>query len=111
MENQFLHTKIGKLAYKKSVFAAAVDRVDCTELFEQPTGAAELAEDRSIQAHLIYLTRDIDIIPRIGIGNIEDRIGSLGDTHRLCVAEVRKRSLEDAVVVKHLDAPVASIPS
>src|SRR5438552_2668239 len=109
MEHQFLHPKIGKLPDKESAFAAAVDGVDRTEFLEQPSGTAEFAEDSSVRAHPIYLTRDIDIVPRIGIGNIEDRIGSLGDTHRLCVAEVRKRGLEDAVVVKHLDAPVAAI--
>src|SRR5438552_13063252 len=110
MEHQFLYSKVGKLADEESVFAAAVDGVDRPEFLAQPSGTAKSAEDRSVQAHPIYLTRDIDIVPRIGIGNVEDGIGSLGDTHRLCVAEVRKRGLEDAVVVKHLDAPVAAIP-
>ena len=63
------------------------------KFLEQPSGTAELAEDSSIQAHPIDLTRDIDIVPRIGIGNIKHRIGSLGDTHRLRVAEVRIRGL------------------
>src|SRR5439155_522983 len=109
MEHQYLHPKIGKLTDKESAFPAAVDGVDRTEFLEQPSGTAEFAEDSSVRAHPIYLTRDINIVPRIGIGNIEDRIGSLGDTYRLCVAEVRKRSLEGAVVVKHLDSPVAAI--
>src|SRR5262249_46619220 len=76
-----------------------------------PSGTAKFADNRSVQPQLKYLTGDIDIVPRIGIGNVEDGIGSLADTHRLGVSEVRKRGLEDAVVVKHLDAPVASIAS
>src|SRR5262249_18949803 len=109
MEHQFLYSKIGKLTDKESVFAAAVDGVDRPKFFEQPSGTAKFAEDRAVQPHPIYLTGDIDIVPRVGIGNIEDWIGSLGDTHRLCVAEVRKCGLEDAVVVKHLNALVAAI--
>src|SRR5437763_16817311 len=109
MEHQFLYSKIGKLTDKESVFAAAVDGVDRSEFLEQPSGAAKFAEDRSVQAHPIYLTGDIDIVPWIGIGNVEDGIGLLADTHCLCVAEVRKRGLEDAVVVKHLDASIAAI--
>src|SRR5262249_19120455 len=69
----------------------------------------QFAKDRSVQAHPINLTSNIDVVPRIGIGNVEHGIGSLADTHRLRVAEVRKRGLEDAVVVKHLDALVAAI--
>lgn len=89
MEYQFLHPKIGKLTDKESAYAAAVDRVDRAEFFEPPSGTAEFAEDSSVQAHPIDLTGDIDIVPRIGIGNIENGIGSLGDTHRLCVVEGR----------------------
>src|SRR4051812_49255008 len=111
MEHQFLHSKIGKLTDKESVIAAAVDGVNRPEFLEQPSGPAKFAEDRSVQAHPIYLTRPIDVVPRIGIGNIENGIDSLGDAHRLCVADVRKCGLEDAVVVKHLDAPVAAIAS
>src|SRR5262245_52703592 len=109
VEHQFLHPKIGKLADQESAFTAAVDGVDGTEFLEQSSGTTEFAEDRSVRAHPINFTRDIDVIPRIGVGGIEDRIGSPGDTHRLCVAEVRKRGLEDAVVIKHLDAPVSAI--
>src|SRR5438477_8939515 len=97
MEHQFLHPKIGKLTDKESAFAAAVDGVDGAEFLEQPSGTAEFAEDGSVRTHLIDLTRDIDIVPRVGIGNVEDRIGALGDTHRLCVAEIRKLGLEGAV--------------
>src|SRR5438876_479546 len=109
MEHQFLHAKVGKLTDKESAIAAAVDGVDCAEFLEQPSGTAEFAGYRPVQAHPVYLTRDVDIVPRIGIRNIERRIGALGDTHRLCITEVRKRGLEDAVVVKHLDAPVSAI--
>src|SRR5215472_8238705 len=109
MEHQFLHPKIGKLTDKESVFASAVDGVDRTEFLEEPSGAAKFPDDRSIRTHLIDLAGDIDIVPRIGIGNVEDGIGSLGDAHRLWVAEVRKRSLEDTVVVEHLYASVAAI--
>src|SRR5438552_3231435 len=109
MEYQLLYPKIGELADKESVFAAAVDGVDRAEFLEQPSGTAKFAEDRSVQAHLKYLTGDIDIVPRIGIGNVEDGIGSLVDAHRLWVADVRKHGLEGAVVVKHLDPLVAAI--
>src|SRR5436190_22817939 len=109
MEHQFLYSKIGKLTDKESVFAAAVDGVNRPEFLEQPSGTAKIAEDRSVQAHPIYLTGAIDIVPRIGIGNVEDRIGALGDAHRLCVAEVCKCSLEHTVVVKDLDASVAAV--
>src|SRR5215471_15799176 len=109
MEHQFLYSKIGKLTDKESVFAAAVDGVNRPEFLEQPAGTAKFAEDGSVQAHPVYLTGAIDIVPRIGIGNIEDGVGSLGDTHRLCVAEVRKCCLEDAVVIKYLNAFVAAI--
>src|SRR5262245_16958752 len=109
MEHQFLHSKVGKLTDKECVFAAAVDGVDRPEFLEQPSGTAKFAENRSVQAHPIDLTGDIDIVPRVGIGNVEDGIGSLGDTHRLRVAKIRKRGLEDAVVVEHLDALVAAI--
>src|SRR5215467_915038 len=109
MEHQFLYSKIGKLSDKESVFAAAVDGVNRPEFLEQPAGTAKFAEDGSVQAHPVYLTGTIDIVPRIGIGNIEDGVGSLGDTHRLCVAEVRKCCLEDAVVIKYLNAFVAAI--
>src|SRR4029453_10770660 len=111
MEHQILHAKIGKLTDKESVFATAVNGVDRPEFLEQPSGTAEFAEGGSVEAHPVYLTGDIDIVPRIGIGNVENGIGSPGDTHRLCVAEVRKRGLEDAIVVKDLDALVAAIAS
>src|SRR5215472_13193899 len=101
MEHQPLHPKISKLTDKESVFASAVDGVNRPEFLEEPSGTSKFAEDRSIQAHPIYLAGDIDIVPRIGIGNVEDGIGTLGDTHRLCVAEVRKLGLENAVIVKH----------
>ena len=52
---------------------------------------------------------DIKIIPGIRIGDVEDGICSLTDAHRLWVADVRKRSLEDAAVVKHVDPLVAAI--
>src|SRR5215469_16083900 len=109
MEHQFLNSKISKLTDKKNVFASAVDGVDRPEFLEEPSGTAKFAENRPVQLHSIYRTGDIDIVPRIGIGNVEDRIGSLTDAHRLCIAEVRKRGLEDAVVVKHLDPSVAAI--
>src|SRR5689334_9713753 len=109
MEHQLLHAKIGKLADKESVFAAAIDGVHRPEFLEQPSGTAKFAEDRAVQAHPVYPAGDIDIVPRIGIGNVEDWIGAFADTHRLCVAEVRKRGLEDAVVVKYLDAFVPAI--
>src|SRR5262249_20610328 len=108
MEHQFLHPKIRKLTDKESVFAAAVNGVDRSEFLEQPSGAAKFAEDCAVQPQPIYLTGNIDIVPRIGIGNVEHGIGSLGDTHRLRVAEIRKCGLEDAVVVKYLDTPVAA---
>src|SRR5216117_1869839 len=108
MKHQFLYSKIGELTNKESVFAAAVDGINRPEFLEQPSGAAKFAENRSVQPHPVYLTSAIDIVPRIGIGNIEDGIGSFGDAHRLRVAKVRNCSLEDTVVVKHLDAPVAA---
>lgn len=111
MEHQFLHPKISKLTYKESVLISAVDGVDRPELLEEPSGTAKFSEDRSVQTHLIDLTGDVDIVPRIRIGNVEDGVGPLADTHRLGVAEVRKRGLEDAVVVKHLDAFVSAIAS
>src|ERR1043165_8835722 len=71
MKRQFLYPKIGKLADKESVLAAAIDGVHCPEFLEQPSGTAKLAEDRSVQAHPVYLTGGIDIVPRIGIGNVQ----------------------------------------
>jgi hypothetical protein len=59
---------------------------------------AKFAEGRSVQAHPIYLTGDIDIVPRIGIENIEDAIGSLASTHRLWVAEGRKYGLATPIL-------------
>src|ERR1051326_1931388 len=109
VENEFLDAEIGKLADKESVFGTAVDGVDRPKFLEQPSGPAKFAKHRSIQPHPIYLAGDIDIVPRIGIGNVENRIGSPADAHRLCVAEVGKRGLEDAVIVEHLDALVAAI--
>ena len=92
MEHQLLHPKIGNLTDKQSAFAATVERVDRSEFLEQPSGTAEFAEDSSVRAHPVYLTRDIDIVPRIGIGNIQDRTGSLGDTHRLALPSSKTRS-------------------
>jgi hypothetical protein len=59
--------------------------------------------------HLIYLACDIDIVPRIGIGDTQNGIGSLGDAHGLWIADVRKRGLENTIVVEHMDAFVAAI--
>ena len=109
MERQFLYAQIGKLTHKESVFAAAIDGVDRPEFLEHPSGTAKFADYRSVQAHPINLTGAIDIVPRIGIGNIEDWTGAFSDTHRLRIAEVRKCGLEDAVVVKHLDSLVPAI--
>src|SRR5262249_53641849 len=100
---------IGQLTDIESILASAVDRVDRTEFLEEPSRTAKFAEDRSVQAHPINLAGDIDIVPRIGIGNVEDGVGSLADAHRLCVAKVRKRGLKLAIIVKHLDAFVATI--
>jgi hypothetical protein len=80
---------IGRLTDKESAFAATVDGVDRPE-FLQPYGSAKFAENRSVQVHPIYFTSDINIIPRIGIENIEDGIISFVDTYRLWAAEVRK---------------------
>src|ERR1041385_2315052 len=109
VENEFLAAEIGKLADKESVFGTAVDGVDRPKFLEQPSGPAKFAKHRSIQPHPIYLAGDIDIVPRIGIGNVENRIGSPADAHRRCVAEVGKRGLEDAVIVEHLDAVGAAL--
>ena len=43
MQYQLLYPEIGKLTDKESVFAAAVDRVDRAEFFEQPSGTAKFA--------------------------------------------------------------------
>src|SRR5438067_2507946 len=88
MEHQLLYSQIGELTDKQGGFVATIDGIDCPEFLEQPSGAPESAQDRSVQSHLKDFTCDIDVVPRIGIGNIEDGIGSPGDTHRLRVAEV-----------------------
>ncbi len=100
---------ISELTDKQGIFAAAIDEVDRAEFLDQPSGTAKFAQDGAVQAHLQDLTSNIDIIPGIGIGDVEDGICSLPDSHRLWVADIRQRSLEDAVVLKHLDALVAAI--
>src|SRR5260370_23873949 len=109
VEYQLLDSKIGELTDVESVLAAAIDGVDRAEFLEQPSGTAKFAQDRSVQAHLQYLAGDIDVVPRIGIGNVEDGGGTLVHAHRLWIGDVRKHGLEDAVVVKHLDPMVAAI--
>jgi len=108
MEHQFLYSKIDKLTDKES-FLRGGGGVGCAEFLEQPSGTATFAEDHSVQA---YISPAIAIsFHGLELKTTEDRIGSLSDTHRLCIAEVRKRGLEDAVIVKHLNAPVAAIAS
>src|SRR6187549_2185971 len=107
-QRQLLYSEVADLADIEDVLRAAIDRVDRAELFQKLARAAKLANDRSIQAHLVDLARGIEIVRRIRIRHVHHLVGPRSDADRLRIAEVSDLGLEDAVVVEHLDAVVAT---
>src|SRR4029078_2183823 len=106
---QLLYSEVADLADIEDVLRAAIDRVDRAELFQELARAAKLANDRSIQAHLVDLARGIEIVRGIQIRHVHHLVGPRSDADRLRIADVSDLGLEDAVVVEHLDAVVATI--
>src|SRR4030095_12553444 len=69
-QRQLLYSEVADFADIEDVLGAAIDRVDRAELLPQPARPAELADDRSIEAHLVDLAGGIEIVRRVGIRHV-----------------------------------------
>src|SRR4029077_12384857 len=94
---------------EKVVLIAAIDGVHGAEFLGHLAGAAELADDGSIQFDLVDFAGLVDVARRIGIGDVEHRIGTGGQADRLRVSEIADLRLEGAVIVEDLDAVVVAV--
>ena len=65
MQRELLNSHIADLTHKQVVLAAAVDGVDRAKLLRQLPCSAELADDGSVQFHLVDVTGDVDVVRRI----------------------------------------------
>src|SRR6478672_1980275 len=100
-----LYAPVGHLADQQLVLAAAVERVDHTELLQEMPGFAELADDLPVELDLV----DFAVVERLGIVGVRDvqvlmRAGR--DAHRLRRADSSELTLEVALGVENLDALV-----
>src|SRR3954453_6569278 len=69
-QRQLLHPEIPDFTDVEDILGAAIDRIDGAELLEQLAGPAKLADDRSVQAHLVDLAGRIEVIRRIRVRHV-----------------------------------------
>ena len=110
VQSQLLHPQITQFPDIKRIFRPAVYRVDCSKLLQQLPCPTEFPNNGPVQTHLEDFPPGIDVIRRVGIGNIKNRIRPPGHTHSLWVADARKRSLKCPVIIKNLDSFIAPVP-
>src|SRR3954468_5638746 len=108
-QRNLLYPQIPDFADEKAVLVAAIDGVHGAEFLCHLAGAAELADHRAVQFHLVDFARLVDVVRRVGIGDIKHRIGPGGQADRLRVSEIADLRLEGAVVVEDLDAVVVAV--
>src|SRR5712671_4314644 len=108
-QRDLLDPQIADFADQQIVLVAAVDGVHGTEFLRHLAGAAEFADDRPVQFHLVDFAGLVDVVRRIGIGDIKHRIRTRGHADRLGISEIADLRLEGAVVVEDLDAVVVAV--
>ena len=65
MDRELLHPEIADFADIERVLAAAVDRVDGAELFQQFASLAKLSNDGSVETHLVDFAGRVEVVRRI----------------------------------------------
>src|SRR5438067_5233404 len=108
-DRELLHPEVADFADVERVLAAAIDRVDGAELFQQFACFAKLSNDGSVETHLVDFAGRVEVVRRIGIRDVHDRVRGRRDADGLGVADVLDFALEGAVVVEHLDAHVPAV--
>src|SRR6516225_10853811 len=108
MQNQLLHSPVRDLANIELVRIAAIDLVNRAEFFQQLPRFAEFTQDAAVQLHLVDLAV-VHIGRAVGIGTEEILMRSRRDADSPWRADIDVLRLEFAVIVEHLNAPVAAI--
>src|SRR5579864_4120374 len=109
MQGEFLDSPVADLPHVQLVFAAAIDSVDGSELLRQFAGSAELADDVSVQLHLVDLAVDVDIVGRVGTGAIEVLTRSWRDANRRGSTHIGDLRLERAIPIEDLNSLIPTI--
>src|ERR1700730_10854119 len=108
VQGEFLHSPVGDLSYVELVGVAAIDLVHRAELLQQLAGPAELAEDLSVQLHLVDFTV-FHVGGAVGVGTEEILMRPWGDANRPRGAHVEVLRFELSVVIEYLNAAIAAI--
>src|SRR5436190_15142194 len=85
---QLLHPEIANLADIQRGFSAAVDGADAPELLEELPGAAEPADHRPVETHLVNLAGRVEIGRGVRVRHEHHLVGTRRDADRLGVADV-----------------------
>src|SRR5262245_34992172 len=104
-----LHSHIRNLTDEQIIFAAAVNRVNRTELFGQLSCFTKLADDGSVQFHLVDLTSHVEVFRWIGVGAIEDLVRPRRDTEGCRRSNVGVLRFESSIVVEDLDPLICTV--
>src|SRR5262245_39102832 len=113
MQDDLLRAPRGDFRDPQLVFVAAIHAVNRAELLQLLPGLPELADDGSVELHLVDLASDVTrrrgIAVRIRVRRVEILMRTRRDAERPRVADVIVDRAQDEVVVEHLDARVAAI--
>src|ERR1035437_3031837 len=113
MQRQLLHTPRNDLAHQQFVLVAAIDFVHGRELAQVLARVSELADNGSVQFHLVNLAghrvEQRIVAVRIRVGAVEILVGPGGDAHGPGRPHPIVDGLEGEVVVEDLNAAVGAV--
>ena len=109
LQGELLHSPVHELGDVQGVGLPAVDGIDHAELFDLLASAADTADHRAVQLHLVNLAVEKRVLGRVGVGAVEKLLRAGRDADGTGRAHVLELGLERAVVVEHLNALVAHI--
>src|SRR5262245_7844569 len=113
MQDDLLRAPCRDLGYPQLVFVAAVHAVNRAELLQLLPGLAELADNRSVEFHLVDLAGDVTrrrgIAVRIRVRGVEIVMRARRDAQRPRVADVVVDGGQNEVVVVILNECLAVI--
>src|SRR5947207_1447536 len=104
MQSKLLDSPVADLTDHQLAFAAATDSVDRSKFLRQLTGLAELADQLTVQLHLIDFAVRVDILWRIGVGAVNVLARARRNTNRRGSAHVEDLRLEVSVAVEDLNS-------
>src|SRR5437762_2399537 len=107
-QRDLLYSPVRELADEQLVLAAAVDGVHHVELFRQPAGAAELADDLSVELELV----DLAVVERlrvVRVRRVEILVRAGRDADRRRHANIRDLRLRRPAAVEDLNPLVAGV--